>query len=425
VSDAARPADVHITDLTAPTFDPEIAVVRTMMSDVATTLTLTPEAIIADASTQTGLEDLGDDWFREPLSVLCTALRDEAGLSPAGLTNTYVMLVNSMKNRLLVQDVVRRDPSVLDAPVEAPIIIAGLPRTGTTHLHNLISADPALRSLAYWESLEPVLASSEVVAPGEMDPRIARTDAALQFVNGAMPYFVRMHEMTVDHVHEEIQLLACTFSTMFFETTALMPSWRDYYKATDQTPAYEYLRTVLQVLSAQRGAGKRWVLKSPQHLEQFAVLTKVFPDATYVVTHRDPAAVAMSLAMMTTYTARMSIERIDPFAYGAYWTDRVGDLLSACLRDRDLLPADRSVDVTFTDFMADDVATVERIYAAAGQPFTAGVRAAMDDFMSAHPRGRHGRVEYHPDEFGIDVGAIRQLLAAYVDRFGVEPETIN
>jgi len=125
--------------------------------------------------------------------------------------------------------------------------------TGTTHLHNLMSADATLRSLPYWESLEPVLPESEQPAPGEPDPRIARTAVALDFVNTTMPYFKRMHEMTVDHVHEEIQLLAIDFSTMLFETTSAMPSWRDYYLTHDQTPHYEYMRTVLKVLQWLRG----------------------------------------------------------------------------------------------------------------------------------------------------------------------------
>jgi hypothetical protein len=133
----------------------------------------------------------------------------------------------------------------------------------------------------------------------------------------------------------------------------------------------------------------------------------------------------MSLAMMTAYTARMSIEHIDPVRLGSYWSDRVGDLLGACLRDHDVLPPERSVDVRFHEFMADDVATVERIYAAAGQAFTPDVRASMDRFMAEHPRGRHGRIEYHPAEFGIDVDAQRSAMAGYIERFGVVPEELS
>ncbi len=168
-------------------------------------------------------------------------MRDEGGFNGAGVLQQHTFILGLLKNRLLVEDLVRRHPEILEERITAPIVICGLPRTGTTHLHNLMSADPALRSLPYWESLEPVLADRERPAPGAPDPRLERTATALSFLDVAMPYFKRMHEMTVDHVHEEIQLLAIDFSTMLFETTAPMPPWRDAYLTRDQRPSYAYL----------------------------------------------------------------------------------------------------------------------------------------------------------------------------------------
>jgi hypothetical protein len=373
------------------------------------------------ASAELGLDDFGADDFRERLDVLCTAMRTEAGFGPAGIVSAYALLVGLLKNRLLIEDRLRQHPEIHDLTIDAPIIVCGLPRTGTTHLHNLIAADPALRSLPYWESLEPVLSAHEPPGAGEPDPRRARTETALGFVNTAMPYFRRMHEMTVDHVHEEIQLLAIDFSTMLFETMAPMPSWRDYYLAHDQTPHYEYLRTILKVLQWQRG-GTRWVLKSPQHIEQFGVLARVFPDATFVVTHRDPVAVTTSVATMLSYSSRMSQAAVDPVRIGGYWSDRTERMLRACVDGRDLLPDDQTIDVPFDEFMADDVAMVERVYAIAGQPFTGEVRAAMDAFMVDHPRGRHGGVIYDLADFGIDRAERRRALQFYVDRFDVTLE---
>ncbi|MFL6241902.1 MAG: sulfotransferase family protein, partial [Acidimicrobiia bacterium] len=327
-----------------------------------------------------------------------------------------------LANRLLIQDLLRRHPEIHDVRIEAPIIVSGLPRTGTTHLHNLMAADPALRSLPYWESLEPVLPESEQPAPGEPDPRVARTEVALDFINSAMPYFPRMHEMTVDHVHEEIQLLAIDFSTMLFETTSAMPSWRDYYLAHDQTPHYEYMRTVLKVLQWLRG-GERWVLKSPQHIEQFPALRATFPDATFVVTHRDPVSVTTSVATMITYTARLSHERVDPHFIGGYWADRIERMLQSCTDERDVLPAGQSIDVLFDEFMADDVAMVHRIYDLAGQPMTDGARAAMQSFMDEHPRGKFGGIKYDLADFGLDPAERRRALRFYTDRFGVTEES--
>jgi hypothetical protein len=230
-----------------------------------------------------------------------------------------------------------------------------------------------------------------------------------------------MHEMTVDHVHEEIQLLALDCSTMLFETMAVLPTWRDYYLAHDQTPSYRYLKRVLQVLQWQRG-GDRWVLKSPQHLEQFRPLLTVFPDATFVVTHRDPVSVIASNATMLAYTARLNTAHPDPPRIGRYWSDRIEQMLETGMRERRLLPADRSIDVRFDEFMADDVAMVERIYDIAGQPFTPDTRSAMGRFMAEHPRGRHGGVRYDLGEFGLTAAERRSALAFYIDRFGVSEE---
>jgi hypothetical protein len=227
--------------------------------------------------------------------------------------------------------------------------------------------------------------------------------------------------MTTSHAHEEIQLMANDFSTMLFEAILPMPVFRDYYKAHDQTPHYEYLKTVLKVLTWQRG-GERWVLKSPQHLEQFAPLTRVFPDAVFVLTHRDPVAVIASLATMNCYALRMHKDVIDIDEVARYWADRTEDMLRKCVDDRDLLTADRSMDVAFHDYMRSDIGVVERIYELAGQPLTPDSRAAMDAYVAAHPRGRHGRIDYRISDFDIAPAELRERLRFYTDRFGVETE---
>ena len=177
----------------------------------------------------------------------------------------------------------------------------------------------------------------------------------------AMPLFPLMHEMTTDHVHEEIQLLAVDFSTMFFETLAPVPTWRGVLPAHDQAPHYRYLRTMLQALQFTRG-GDRWVLKSPQHLEQLPVLAATFPGVTAVVTHRDPVDVVVSMATMIVYAARMYTDQVDTAGLGRSWADRIESLLTACMRDRDVLDDEHSLDVRFDEFMADETGTVRAIY---------------------------------------------------------------
>jgi hypothetical protein len=412
---AVRPGPVVIDDLASPRLPPEAEPIRAAMAEMGAAVSLEPDALLTAASAETGLDDFGDERFRDHLDVVCRSLREEAGLGCAGVAAAFVQLTQLLKNRLLVEDLVRRHPEIERIEVARPIVICGLPRTGTTHLHNLIAADPAIRSLPYWESEQPV------VADGQPDERRANTAAALDVVNTALPHFKRMHEMTPEHVHEEINLLALDFSSMYFETMAPMPGWRDYYRATDQRPAYRYLKRVLQALQWLRG-GERWVLKSPQHLEQFPALVDTFPNATYVVTHRDPVSVTASLTTMMTYLARLNLEPVDPVAIGRYWADRLETMLRACVETRDVLPAERSIDVRFQEFMADDVAMVERIYAIAAQPMGGDVRAAMDSFMADHPRGRHGGIVYDLTQFGLDRAERRASLQFYVDRFGVEIE---
>ena len=418
---SSRPPDVRIDDLLAPRFPEAVTAAFAAVAPAAEGLDWAPAALESAAAAAAGVDDFGDPLYREPLALLCETVPAEGNLSPMGLVSAHGQLVGFLRNKLLVEDLLARHPEIHDIEIVAPIVIAGLPRTGTTHLHNLVSADPALRSLPYWESLEPVPPLDEQGVAHDVDPRYVRCEAALAGLNGALPYFKRMHDMYPEHVHEEIQLLGIGLSTMLFETMAPMPTWRDRYLTTDQTPFYAYLKTILKVLQFL-GGGERWVLKSPQHLEQFGPLLSVFPDATVVVTHRDPVSITASFSTMVTYSARMSARPEALRGVGTYWVDRIERMLQACVTDRDQLPADRSIDVLFAEFMADDIAMVRRIYEVADQPFTGASLAAMEAFMAEHPRGKHGAVRYDLADFGVDPVERREALRFYTDRFPVRLE---
>ncbi len=378
---------------------------------------LDEQSLLAAARKKTGCEDFGDEGFREPLRVLLDAMDREAGLSAVGRVLTRGFLTQLLSNRLLVEDTIRRHPELLETPVERPIVIAGLPRTGTTHLHNLISADATLRTLPYWESLEPVALPGENGEPG---PRIARCEQALKLIDYAMPYFKRMHEMTPDAPHEEIQLLAMDFRTMLFEASYRVPSYRDWYKQHDHTDAYRYLYRVLQVLQFLRGEKPvRWALKSPQHLEQLEPLMRVFPDARVIQTHRDPLRVTVSMCTMATYTSRMQAVRVDAAAKGRYWADRVEDLLRGSIEGRECVPESQIFDVRFHEFMADDLTMIQRVFAFAEQPWTPTSEAAIRARIAANPRGKHGTLTYHPEDVGLDPTERRQALRFYSDRFSL------
>jgi hypothetical protein len=410
-----RPADIRLTDLADPVYPVEAQPIRYRLAAYGATLRLQSEDLIAAAEQRTGLNNWGEPAFRERLDVLCASLRNEAGLSDTGVAVAFEQVAQNLVNRLRLEALIAEHPEIEDIPIERPIIICGLPRTGTTHLHNMLAADPSLRHVPYWESLEP-FPSPDEACDAEAQPRRDRCARGLELTNTSMPEFKRMHEMTVEHAHEEIQLLANDISGMLFETVYHIPSFAAHYKAHDQAPSYAYLKRTLRAMQWLRG-GTRWVLKSPQHLEQFPTLLATFPNATFVVTHRDPVEVTLSMATMICYSSRMAVARPDPVKTARYWLARAEDLLNGCLRDRDLLPADHSIDVRFIDFMADEEGTIARIYELAGQPCDDSVRQAMANFRAEHPRGRYGGVLHNADDLGLDREEIATRLAAYRKRF--------
>jgi hypothetical protein len=413
---------IHIDDLAGPRLPFALRALNALGGPIARwVVSLDPGDLLAAACARTGMHDYGDPSFREPLAVLLEAFERDADLSALGRISARGLVLQLLANRLRIEDLFRRHPEIEEERIERPIIIAGLPRTGTTHLHNLISQDPSLRSLPYWESLEPVPDPREDCAAHGRDPRVVRCEKALAMVHRVMPLFPLMHEMTADARHEEIQLLAIEFSTMLFESSYYVPSYADWYKRSDQRPAYRYLRRCLQALQWLRGP-KRWVLKSPQHLEQQAALIEIFPDATFVQTHRDPLRITASLCTMIAYGSRMNARRVDPAAVGRYWAARTEDLLRGSITGRAALPFAQVIDVHFRQFMKDDVATAERVLDFAGHPVSDAARAAIRAFMDANPRGKHGTIDYRLEDVGLDAAERRAALRFYRDYFDVEEE---
>jgi hypothetical protein len=412
----AAPTLVELDDLAVPRFSPDIDQLRDLMATMAAECPLDADTLHTKAVAETGLTDFGSDDYRERLEVYLAALREIDGLQDAGIVNFHVQVLQLLKNRLLLNDLLARQPKIREIELLPPVVIAGLPRTGTTHLHNLLAAGPTFRTIPYWESVEPFPLAAELGI--EPDPRKARMDVAVEFMNASMPHFPLMHEMTTEHVHEEIQLLANDFSTMLFETLAHVPRWRDYYLSHDQASSYEHLRLQLKALQFLRG-GRRWLLKSPQHLEQLAVLDTVFPGVVVVFTHRDPIPVVLSMLAMLTYTARMHRSPVPVHEIATSWSERLELMLNALVRDRDLIPPERSIDVHFDEFMTDELGAAERIYELAGEPLTVAARAAMTNYLDDHQRGRLGRIATSTEMFGLDERDLPARFARYRERFSV------
>jgi hypothetical protein len=411
---------IRIDDLAAPRLTP--AQETALAYGESQPVDLSVDTVLAAAVQSAGLDDFGPDDFRERLHLWLSEMDADDERTGLGRLSMFGECVRHAVNRLRVHDLLRRHPEINDVPIERPVIVVGLPRSGTTHLVNMIAADERFRSMPLWESREPVPPIGETVPPGGPDPRWERCNQTWEAAKRTLPFLSAMHPMNPDHVHEELELELPDFSSYYIEWVARCPAWRDYYLSHDQRPHYAYLRTVLQILQWRRPR-ERWVLKSPQHLEQLGPLMATFPDATIVVTHRDPVSVIQSTATMMTYSARLHYRRPRPDWYADYWTDRIRRLLGSAVRDRGLLPAGRTVDVRFHDFMADEMGTVERIYDAAGLEFTPKARAQIAAYRDAHPRGQDGQVVYDlRADFGLTPEEVRAPFRSYVDGFGVREE---
>jgi hypothetical protein len=385
-------------------------------------VSLEPERLLADARRRTGLSDFGDSGFREPFEILCRALEDEADLHLFGRLLARVQMRDPLVGRLRAEELLKQRPEILGIPVDDPIVILGLPRTGTTILQRLLSRDSKLRSLPYWEALYPLPTRDLLQRPAETATRIRNAERAIQFSHWLSPKLRSMHEMDAEEPDEEIWLLGMDFATMLPEASWNVPSFRHWYERADLRGGYRYLRRMLQILSWYR-AGDRWLLKSPQHLEQIPILAETFPRAVFVQTHRDPVSVTTSFASMVAYTRRTSQSHPDPKAIGAYWSDRIETMLRRSAEDRPPVIADRFVDVQFRDLNEDPVAVVRRIYEVADRELTPAAEAAMRAFLAANPRGKHGSHDYRLEDFGLDLAERRRALAFYCERFGVPAET--
>jgi len=412
---------IHIDDLHHPRLD---ANQRTAIDYVAALgIRLDAEAMLAEARRRAGCDDFGAPDFRGRLDAALAAVEADAGLGPIGRMVIGQRTVRLLTARLLVEDLVRRRPEILAIELPNPIIVLGLPRSGTTHLVNLIAADRGLRSLPFWESLEPVPMPGDGTARDGIDPRFTRCRGEYEMQLQMVPLLPAMHHQYPSAIEEEIELQDIDFSAYTLEFYARVPAWRDLYFTLDQHAHYAYTKKVLQVLTYLRGPN-RWVLKSPQHLEQIPALLATFPDATFAITHRDPVSVIQSVMTMLAYGDRVRRSSIEPEVLADYWVDRVDRLLQACVRDRDLLPADQTVDVLFHEFMADDVATVERIYERNHRQMTPIARGDLDAFMTDNPRGKHGRIAYDlRGHFGLEPDAVRERFGYYFDRFPVAVES--
>ena len=355
---------------------------------------LSVDAVCAAAAARTGLTTSAPTTSASGSELQLAEMDADEERTGLGRLLMFSDCTRYAANRLLIHDLLTRHPEILEIPIIRPVIVVGLPRSGTTHLVNLLAADTRFRSMPLWESYEPVPNPKEPSEVDGVDPRWTRCEGTWQAMQAAAPFVAAMHPMEPDHVHEEIELQTPDFSSYTHEWVARAPRWRDYYLEHDQTPHYAYMKTVLQIMQWYRPR-ERWVLKSPQHLEQLRPLLATFPDATIVVTHRDPVAVAQ-VGDDDDLLWRPHRRTARPAPTGTATTGRTES--DGCSTHSSVTatpcPPIGPIDVLFHEYMADEIGTLERVYDCAGMELTDQARAEVAAYQTrpSPGKGRQGRL---------------------------------
>jgi hypothetical protein len=368
---------------------------------------------MAEARERAGLHDFGDAPLREPLEVLVDAIEREAKLHPLGRRITRMRLLGVLINRLRVQEALARHPEILDEPVAAPLVIAGLQRTGTTLLHRLLASHPGLRALASWEALHPSPHGGE-------NARIRQAKAAELGLRVLAPEFFAIQPVQAQAPEEEVLLLDMTFLSTVPEATLRVPSFAHWLEKQDVTPAYRYMRTLLQLLRWQRRPSLppgRWVLKTPHHLEHLDALFEVFPDARVVQTHRDPAITLASFCSMIAHGRAVFSDAVDPSEIGRDWSRKVRRMLDRAMDARARLSESKFLDVRYEHLVADPADTAREVLRWAEVPVGAEAEATLASAMRANPQHKHGRHQYRLEDYGLDRPSVEALFADYRAQF--------
>jgi hypothetical protein len=382
---------------------------------------LDPEALLSAARRRTGLSDFGKPLFREGLERLVASWEREAQLTLLGRVIARRDALRLLENRLRITDELRRHPEIERGRIERPIFVIGLPRTGTSILHELLAQDPASRVPMTWEVMHPWPPPER--ASFETDPRIAQVEKHFSGVDRILPDFKRMHPMGARLPQECVALMAHDFATLIHHTTHRVPGYQAWLESIDHRPVYASHRRQLQYLQ-WRCPAERWVLKSPGHLWTLDALLAVYPDARLVFTHRDPLRVVASLASLVATLRGLASDRIDPHEIGADWTARLAAGLESALRVRERagLGDERVVDVAFHELVGNEIGTLRRIYERFGLALAPEAEARMRRFLAENPKDKHGAHRYELAFAGLDAARERRRYAGYQERFGIPSE---
>ena len=380
---------------------------------------LDADRMIAAAKRKTGLSDFGDEWFIEPLRVLVEAINEEARLHPLGTMVQNTRMVSALCTRLRAEQLLSEKPHLRDTEVGKIVLIAGLQRTGTTVLHRLIGADPKVRALRSWETLNPLPVPGEGMADTHIRKKQAkRAEKALRFM---APEFFAIHPIEHDAPEEDILLLDLSFMSQTPEATMQVPTYAKWLEKQDHTKSYQFMHTMLQLLHMQR-PGDHWILKTPHHMEHLDVIANVFPDVFVVQTHRDPKKSIASFCSMVAHSRGILSDQVDPGEIAEHWIRKSLRMMKRSMEVRKSSKNLRFIDISYYDLIKDPIGEVRKIHEWADIAMGEDTEKAIEDMHRGNAKDRFGRHVYQSKSFGLDEAELDRRCEFYRQAYGIPHE---
>jgi hypothetical protein len=380
---------------------------------------LRAQELLESALKRARRREFSDTSFIGPLERLLAACHEEADLSGLGVRALRVDVMRSLRN-LLRFDAIEDDcPAVITRPIRAPVFITGMPRSGTTFLHRLILQDPGTAAPRLFQLVYP---HASPASPFRTALRKRSVGLQLALFRLFAPEFNALHPVAADAPEECTDITAQVFQSGRFESLYRVPSYSSWLEGSGFLAAYHFHRRFLQHLDAQL-PGRRWILKSPDHVFALDELRKVYPDARLVFLHRDPVRVLASVAKLTEVLHRPFARRVDPFEIGRQVsTNWLGGAHRMC----DLATSGDSVlHLHYRQIVSDPLDAVRAIYRYSDMVLTEQAEQRMRRWLRTGANAGRARREYRLADFGLDPHSLRASFARYTDTFGVQSERLE
>jgi len=371
------------------------------------------EAVRRRAREMTGASEPGDPELGPFLDKLVDSFNRDANADAAQRRAFFDLCVAKLACQIRIKETLRRHPEIADIPVERPLFVTGLARSGTTLLHNLLAQDPDCRWLRYWETLQ-ILPPPDPETEAN-DPRIAMAERFTAMIDRADPQIKAIHHLDPRGPEECNNLLKNAFASNLFLMTHRTKGYHDWLMKADLTPAYRLYKRQLQILS-WKYPRKRWVLKAPVHLFFLDALFAAFPDACLVQTHRDPAETIASACRLAARFGALTpgVPPLDPLRLGRIGLEGAARAVARGMEARKRHGAERFIDVGYGDLLRDPIGQVRRIYGHFGLAGVERLAEPIASWLAAHPKGKHGAHRYSLADYGLDREQVRQAMADYL-----------